>query len=181
LKSSLQNLRKVLLDSGGSQIAEAAVVLPLLFMILLGIMSIGRAFNVYSTITRAAQDGAAVAAKFRCGGPSCSNAATSSADVADAVTAALNASRVPTDPLATYILATEPPACPGFVSAGCTTDGSSKLRICRNVQLNSGSPGPKQCGAIVSFQYPYHFQVPFASISLTDIQMTAVAERQMEN
>jgi hypothetical protein len=49
------------------------------------------------------------------------------------------------------------------------------------VQLNSTSTGPKQCGAIVSFQYPYHFQIPFASINLTDIQMTAVAERQMEN
>jgi hypothetical protein len=179
LKSIFKSIGRILIDNGGSQIAEAAFVLPLLFMMLLGIISFGRAFNVYSTITRAAQDGAAVAAKSRCvvgcGGP------VVDADVAGAVRSTLLASHVTPNQVQTYILPSEPPACAGFLSAGCTTDGTSKLRICRNVQLNSSSPGPKQCGAIVSFQYPYHFQIPFASINLTDIQMTAVAERQMEN
>lgn len=156
-------------------------MLPLLFMILLAIISFGRAFNVYSTITRAAQDGAAVAARSTCG--TCGNVLTNPvSDVATAVTSALAASKVAPDQVSTYTLASEPPACPGGLpSAGCTTEAGSKIRICRNVQLNSTSTGPKQCGAIVSFQYPYHFQIPFASINLTDIQMTAVAERQMEN
>ena len=155
-------------------------MLPLLFMILLAIISFGRAFNIYSTITRAAQDGATVAATSNCAG-ACNNLPTTDSEVATAVTSALSASKVAPDQVATYTLASEPSACPGLTPGGCTTDGSSKIRICRNVQLNSTSTGPKQCGAIVSFQYPYHFQIPFASINLQRIRLTAVAERQMEN
>jgi Flp pilus assembly protein TadG len=180
LNSALKNLREFVADEGGSQIAEAAFVLPLLFTILLAIMSFGRAFNVYSTITRAAQDGAVVAAQSNCA--TCGNNVTTASDVATAVTSALAASKVAPEQVATYILASEPTACAGLPAAGCSTDSSSKIRICRNVQLNSTtSTGPKQCGAIVSFQYPYRLRIPFASVSLTDIQMTAVAERQTEN
>jgi hypothetical protein len=181
LRSALKNLRAVAVNEGGSQIAEAAFVLPLLFMILLGIMSFGRAFNVYSTITRAAQDGAAMAARSECSG-ACGNALTDPTnDVAKAVTATLKASKVTPAQVATYILPSEPTACTGFASGGCSTESGSKIRICRNVKINAPGTGPQQCGAIVSFQYPYHIQIPFASINLTDIQMTAVAERQMEN
>jgi hypothetical protein len=178
LKLSQANFRKRLIETGGSQIAEAAFVLPLLFMIILAIISFGRAFNVYSTITRAAQDGASVAATSTCG--MCSNSPTSDTQVVTAITSALAASRVTPDQVIQYQLPSEPPVCPGLASGGCTTTGSN-IRICRNVQLNSSSSGPKQCGAIVSFQYPYRFSIPFASINLQQIQLTAVAERQMEN
>jgi TadE-like protein len=180
LKTLRQNFRKALGDTGGSQIAEAAFVLPLLFMVLLGIMSFGRAFNVYSTITRAAQDGAALAALSSCG--SCGVPVVSDAPIASKVSSVLEASKVDPSKIGTYILSPEPAACAAAILPGsCTTDSTSKLRICRNVQLNSTSPGPKQCGAIVSFQYPYQFHIPFASINVATIQMTAVAEQQMEN
>jgi hypothetical protein len=65
--------------------------------------------------------------------------------------------------------------------AGCATDGATNITICRNVQLNPTGSGPKQCGSIVSFQYPYQFSVPFASVNVQRIRLTAVAERQMEN
>ena len=41
-------------EERGAEIAEAAVVLPIAFMFLLGIVWFGRAFNIYSTITRSA-------------------------------------------------------------------------------------------------------------------------------
>src|SRR5580698_11227050 len=41
----------------GSEVAEAALVLPLVFMMLLGIYWFGRAFNIYATINHAAQQG----------------------------------------------------------------------------------------------------------------------------
>jgi Flp pilus assembly protein TadG len=179
LKSAIKKISGMLIRDDGSQIAEAAFVLPLLFMILLGIISFGRAFNVYSTITRAAQEGAGVAATSSCG--VCGNNPTTPSDVAAAVTSALAASKVAPDQVTTYTLPSEPPVCPGVSPAGCSTDAASNIRICRNVQLNSGSSGPKQCGSIVSFQYPYRFSIPFASINLQTIQMTAVAERQTEN
>ncbi len=42
---------------GEPEIAEAAIVLPLMFTMLLGIYWFGRAYNVYSTITHAAREG----------------------------------------------------------------------------------------------------------------------------
>ena len=52
-------------STDGAEIAEAALVLPLVFMLLLGIIWFGRAFNIYSTIQQAAQQGAIVAARRR--------------------------------------------------------------------------------------------------------------------
>src|SRR3954451_23984957 len=54
--------------SAGSEIAEAAVILPLLFMLLLSIYWFGRAFSIHSTINHAAREGARTAAA-----PTCAN------------------------------------------------------------------------------------------------------------
>ena len=62
LKTVAHNLR----STEASEIAEAAVVLPLVFMFLLGIVWFGRAFNIYSTIQQAAQQGALAAARPTC-------------------------------------------------------------------------------------------------------------------
>src|SRR2546426_912425 len=45
----------------GAEIAEAAFVLPLVFMFLFGMVWFGRAFNIYTTITSAAREGARTA------------------------------------------------------------------------------------------------------------------------
>src|ERR1700751_699695 len=55
-----------LLGTTGSEIAETAVVLPLLFTILLGIFFFGRAYNIYGTITQAAMQGARAAIAPQC-------------------------------------------------------------------------------------------------------------------
>ena len=64
--TSQMNLKPIALQlrsADGAEIAEAAMVLPLVFMLLLGIVWFGRAFNIYSTITQAAQQGAIAAAR----------------------------------------------------------------------------------------------------------------------
>ena len=48
-------------DARGTEIAEMAVVLPLLFMLLMGIFWFGEAFRVYGTLTQAARAGARAA------------------------------------------------------------------------------------------------------------------------
>ena len=53
-------------DTRGAEIAEAAAVLPLMFMILLGIFWFGQAFSMYGAITRAAQEGARAGAAPPC-------------------------------------------------------------------------------------------------------------------
>ena len=55
--------RNLLADASGAEIAEVAVILPLLFMLLFGIMWFARAFNIYATVNRAARAGALAAAR----------------------------------------------------------------------------------------------------------------------
>src|SRR5215467_15625688 len=51
-------VRRLATETRGTEIAEAAAVLPLMFTMILGIFWFGQAFSMYGTITRAAQDGA---------------------------------------------------------------------------------------------------------------------------
>ena len=60
-------------ETRGAEIAEAAIVLPLMFMLLLGIYWWGRAYNIYGTITHAAREGARAATAPTCA--LCGNAA----------------------------------------------------------------------------------------------------------
>src|SRR6202040_2261122 len=59
-------LGRLVSEVRGAEIAEAAAVLPLMFMILLGIFWFGQAFSILGTITRAAQDGARAGAAPYC-------------------------------------------------------------------------------------------------------------------
>jgi hypothetical protein len=172
------------LNEQGAEIAEAALVLPLVFMFLLGIVWFGRAFNIYATITQAAQQGALSAARATCA--TCGNAATpdgtdftTPGTVLFAVGGVLLASSL--DP-AQIVASSNPPA-------GCTTPGN--VTICRNIQLNTAGsaqlvfcdspPGQSQlCGTIVSFRYPFQFYLPFTSLNQQRVVMTAQAQSRME-
>ena len=58
MKLNLTHARHLIRETRGAEIAEAAAVLPLMFMMLLGIFWFGQAFSIYGAITRAAQEGA---------------------------------------------------------------------------------------------------------------------------
>src|ERR1700733_5170387 len=90
---SLLNLKQIvrrLARRDGAEIAEAPLVLPLVFMLLLGIIWFGRAFNIYSTIQQAAQQGAISAARSSCG--TCGNTGSTDATVDGVVGAVMQAS-----------------------------------------------------------------------------------------
>ena len=59
-------LKKIATGTTGSEIAEAALVLPIFFLIMLGIYWFGRAFNTYATINHAAREGARVGVAQTC-------------------------------------------------------------------------------------------------------------------
>lgn len=161
-----------------AEIAEAALVMPVVFIFLLGIIWFGRAFNIYSTITQAAQQGALVAARPTCA--SCGSAFSTNAAVVTAVTAVMQASSLDT----TQIIGGS-----GSLNPGCTT--LSNIVICREVVVSSPSTGlpslcgpPQQsqvCGTTVSFQYPFQFYLPFTSLNLSRVVMNAQAQSRMEN
>jgi hypothetical protein len=170
-----------LADDTGAEIAEAAVVLPIVFMFLLGIVWFGRAFNIYSTITQAAQKGAIAAARASCATCSNGNSFLSDAAVAAVIGNELKASHL--DP-ANIPTNSKPP----MVTAACSTAApapactGTSIVICRSVLLNpSGATDPAQCGTVVSFQYPFQFYFPFTSLNKQTITMTAQAQTRMEN
>jgi hypothetical protein len=148
-------------DAAGAEIAEAAVVLPLLFMLLFGIMWFARAFNIYATVNRAAREGALVAAAPNCA--TCGNAFRNSAYIqANVVNPILNASHLD----------------PGQVQ---------NFNVQWNVILNPGSPLIEH-GTVVSLDYPYNFKLngisccpPTLSPITTGVTIRAQAQARQED
>jgi len=79
-------------DDRASEIAEAAAVMPLMFMMLLGIFWFGQAFSIYGTITRAAQEGARAAAAPVC--TTCAGTANPGVNASAAVQTVLSAAKL---------------------------------------------------------------------------------------
>jgi Flp pilus assembly protein TadG len=168
--------KQIAVGTDASQIAEAALVLPIVFMLLFGIIWFGRAYNIYTTITYAAREGARVAAQPSCA--TCGNAPNDAADVATRVTQVLQASHI--DPL--KINAYTPNPAPVGGSCGALTTRTNKnVTLYTNVQLNPGSLGPQDCGVVVSFQYPFQFRFPFTSLNNQLVNLKAAVEMQVEN
>jgi hypothetical protein len=170
------------------EILEVALVLPLLFMFLLGAVWFGRAFQTYASITQAAQQGAVTAARPAC--TSCvqdcpwadSNANNTSfpcdSTVESSVFAVMDAAKLNRSEIVPYIPSgLQYCALPSASSCG---PGASGISICRSVVLNPGGPVP-QCGMIVSFQYPFEMNLPFTSLNLRQIMLRTQAESRMEN
>jgi hypothetical protein len=164
-----------------AEIAEAALVLPVVFIFLLGIIWFGRAFNIYSTIAQAAQQGAIVAARSTC--VTCGNNPTSDGNVVGAISAVLQASSL-NDPIPINSNPPHPLSCIDFTVLTCSPPaGNNNITICRQALLNrSASPNQTpQCGTIVSFQYPFQFHLPFTSLNMQMITLSAQAQSRMEN
>jgi hypothetical protein len=153
--------RKLLCETSGAEIAEAAVVLPLLFMLLFGIMWFARAFNIYTTVNRAAHLGAEAAAANNCA--TCGNAFRLPNDIRDNVVfPILRASHL------------DPTQVQNF-------------NVQRDVILNPGSP-LTEVGTVVSLDYPYNFKLnglsccpPALSPITTGVVIRAQAEARQED
>jgi hypothetical protein len=189
LMMKIKQVARQLVGTDGAEIAEVALVLPLVFMLLLGIVWFGRAFNIYSTIQQAAQQGAITAARDSCA--TCGNAAALTTTVDGVITAVmqasnLNASQIQLPPAAPNCAAGQPcaacpsPPFPPTLSTGLCSS-TANIYVCQNVQLNPTAGQPPQCGTVVSFQYPFTFYFPGTSLNLQQITLSAQAQSRMEN
>ena len=188
-KMSIQSIARRFASTEAAEIAEAALVLPLVFMLLLGIIWFGRAFNIYSTIQQAAQQGAIAAARDSCA--TCPNGNTFPAPSAaeNAIFAVLQADNLSTSQVQ---LPASPPNCgpsqtcsacalpPGGGCTPATGPNALPVYVCQNVQLNPAAT-PPQCGTVVSFQYPFTFNFPGTSLNMQQIILSAQAQSRMEN
>jgi TadE-like protein len=177
----IAQLRRLSTETSGQEVAEAALVLPIAFLILLGIFWFGRAYNIYATVTHAAAEGARVAAMSTCA--TCGNTSPDSG-VQNSVNAILQASRLdtsqinaPTTPDPKLCTTANSCICPGLMPPpACTSAGN--IRICRGVELNDPSvSSPQTCGATVRFRYPYQF----ITFNFQLIYLPASAEARVED
>lgn len=172
--------RKLIVDTHGAEIAEAAAVLPLMFMFLLGIFWFGQAYSLYGTITRAAQDGARAGAAPYC--TTCNTPNGPVINAGNAVKAALtvahldpNQVRLPASP-PTFVncLNGNPVAsCNGATAYACV---ESEVQLIPPDGIGTGV-----CGISVSLQYPFQFHLPFTGLDNRQILLSASASVRMEN
>ncbi len=180
-------------DTRGTEIAEMAVVLPLLFMLLMGIFWFGQAFRVYGTLTQAARAGARAAVA-----PVCATCAAGTGPGQYAQTAVQNAMAAASlntnqlVPVSQWTIPT-PALCPcgssGPACAPVTCDGTVTIPMCvqKNVQLSYQAPpngpgGMGTCGTAVSmrYKYPFQFKIPGTSLDLSTIQLPGEAQMRAE-
>jgi hypothetical protein len=171
---------KLIAGDGGAEIAEAALVLPIAFMILLGIYWFGRAFNIVGTINHAAREGARVAVANSCATCVPPNGPPLLTTIAGNVDSALKAANMnPGSVIPTNLTYTACPPAAG--NAACTT--TSNIQVCQNVQLQSSIPaasGNPACGITVDFQYPWEMALPFTSVNGQLMKLSAHVQMRVE-
>jgi hypothetical protein len=179
---------KGLRSTEASEIAEVAVILPIVFTLLLGIIFFARAYNIYSTITYAAREGAKVAVVGS--GPTCATCGTPPSPAAAATAAAarigdvLQASRIDPSQARAYTPSPAPTGgnCGAMTTSSPSVGGTGVAKVYSNAQLNPGTPGTPACGVVVSFQYPFtFFTLPFTSLDKQTVLLTAAVQMQGEN
>ena len=171
-------LRRLAGETRGAEIAEAAAVLPIMFMMLIGIFWFGQAFSIYGTITRAAQEGARAAAAPVC--TTCTAGNSPGTNAYNAVQNTLVAAHV--DPANIIPLSQwTPPSlvdCVSGIAVACDDHGG--VCVQSNVLLSNSGTLPAVCGVSVSLEYPYRFWLPFTSLNKQLISLTASARVRME-
>jgi hypothetical protein len=169
-----------------AEIAEAAVILPALFMLLFAIYWFGRAYMIYGAINHAARQGVQTAS-VPIGCASCgltgtwgSTALPDDDDIVQAVNKSLLGANLDPNQAIPFTPSPVPKPCP--VPEGiCQTAKGGNFTICRNMQLNQGVTSPPVCGEIISFQYPYQLVLPFSSLSNQRILLKAQVEMRSED
>jgi len=147
--------RRLARNERGVELLEAALVFPALLALLIGVFWLGRAYNVYQTITRAAREGARFALAPSCG--TCSPANT-----------------FPTDPEVTTVINN------ALSASSLNPAGATNLQIQRIQPLNSDPPPNQVFGVIVSFGYPMQLRIPFTPLNATTITITTKVQMRQE-
>jgi hypothetical protein len=182
-------------NTHASEIAEFAMILPLFFMILIGIFWFGQAFRIYGTLTQAARLGARAAVAPQCS--ICNVPNNPSTNAWNAVQNAMLAANlnpnllqqpVPLPPVCACVTGSSNSNCNGSgTSAPPVSCDSGQSNICVQgdngpaVVLSSpGTGGAGECGISVSFVYPYSFWLPFSSLNKQTVNLRAQAQMRLE-
>jgi Flp pilus assembly protein TadG len=179
--------RSVARDTRGSEVAEAAFVLPILFVVLIAIFWFGQAFRTYGTITHAAREGARAAVAPACA--TCATVNSPTQNAINAVSAALAAEKLSMSGVQLPVPVPTLLACGSAAAVQCDNSvPGNNVCVQPNVQLPLITPGAAgTCGTSVSFgyKYPFHFTLPCwpqpcNSLDLQNLTLPARAQMRVE-
>lgn len=143
----------------GSEILEFALVFAALMTLMMGIVVFARAYNVYQTINRATREGARMAVL-----PASVNQGNTYID---------GSSGSMSDPIfQNYIV-------PALIAS--SVDPLKVTNYTETVEWLNPGDTDKQCGVVISFQYPYTISIPFLSQSLDTINLSVNVRMRREN
>lgn len=174
----------------GSEIAEFAMVVPLLFMIFMGVFFFAQAFRIYGGLTHATRAGAEAAVAPVC--TTCPAGASAAVNAQTAVQNALTAAHLAPSALVATTGWTRPNLCaclPNNPNPSCTStpvlcDGTvSNVCVQENVQLSYPSNGGLgTCGVSVSarYKYAYPLRIPLTSLDLGNMLLPGQAQMRAE-
>jgi Flp pilus assembly protein TadG len=138
-------------EASGQELLEMAFVLSLLMMLLIGIFWAGRAYNIYTTINRAAREGARAAVAPSCA--TCGNAFPSNATVQGVVDSILSASNLQT-----------------------SSSGNITVTIQQHQALNLDPYNASATWTVVSISYPFQFYIPFVPLAASTLTISSQAQ-----
>jgi Flp pilus assembly protein TadG len=160
IKMWADRLRGITAAEGGAELFEFAIVVPLLLMLLLGIVWMGRAYNVYETITRAAREGARYAVLRSSVAAGNAYADTLSSSCSSGTNAYNN-----------------------YVAPALRADSLDPAKVQNYCQKTAWLENtyPQQCGVVISFSYPLELAIPFTSLNASTIDIKASAQMRLED
>ena len=176
----LRRRRKTNRREAGAEIVEFAFVVPILVMLLLGLVWMSRAYNVYQTITRAAREGARYAVL-----PSCASCGDTMVDTyASLGTVATPACLTnPTNVLTNFVLPSLQASSLGDPTNSKQVPGGSYCQ--EAVVMNTGTTKTdstvQQCGVQINITYPLQITIPFTSLNASTLNISTEVQMRMEN
>lgn len=172
-------------DDAGQELVEAAIVLPIIFLILFAIFWFGRAFNIIGTLERAARAGLQSATHLTCASCVPANASATPGAVATSINSVLQADHLQIGKITSY---SPPYACTGSSPAPVCTTLSNNAQVCTGVPLTCGGAScqspPVACGTNPALgtriSFAYQFDAPLPFINLTAFTIPASAQSEPE-
>jgi len=135
----------------------------------------GRAYNIYQTITRAAREGATYGVL-----PNCATCGDVMVDTYSAINACLtNPTNVFTNQISPALQASG--LNPANVGSYCQEAEWLDASSSGTVDSNTDSKAPTPCGVVISFTYPIKLVIPFTTLNATTLNIPTQVRMRMEN
>lgn len=148
-------LRTRVKEEKGAEMVEAALILPLVLMLLIGTVWVGLAFNVYQAITHAAREGARFAVAPTCA--TCGNIVPTDDEIRAVINNSLSAAGV--DPAST---------------------NPNPIPVLRDQLLTNPGNNPEERGVVIAFRYPFQLVIPFTAVHLTTVNIPTQVQMREE-